>query len=121
MSLTRKDAAATVTVALVVLVYAANSRAWNVPLLGSNRWAAGAILALGMVACALGSPGRDGSSPFAIALSLLGGAALLVFALALWTAAQWALGLLALVTVALWLGATLRHTSPPPHRPLHPA
>jgi len=122
MSLTRKDVASIVPTALVVLVYAANSRAWDVPLLASNRWAAGAILVLGIATCTLGRPAEDGSSPAVIALSLLGGAALLLFALAMWTDAQWALALLALDTVVLWAGATLRHAAVPHGRsPLRPA
>ena len=113
MSLTRKDLASIVPTALVVLVYFANSGGWNVPLLASNRWTAGAILVLGMVTCSLGRHAEEASSPAVIALSLLGGAALLLFALAMWTEAQWALGLLALDTVLLWAGATLRHATLP--------
>jgi hypothetical protein len=121
MSLTRKDAASTVPIALVVLVYLANRGDWSVPLVTANRWAAGAIFVLGMVTCSLGRASQEAADPFVIVLSLLGGAALLLFALALWTGAQWALGLLTLDTVVLWVGATLRHASPPRHVPPHPA
>jgi hypothetical protein len=120
MSLTRKDLASIIPITLVVLAYFANSEGWNVPLLASNRWTAGAILALGMVTCALGRPAEDGSSPMVVGLALLGGVALLLFALAMWTGSQWMLGLFALDTVVLWAGATLRHATLPQHRPLHP-
>ena len=119
MSLTRRDAAATISVGLVVLVYLANSHGWSVPLLASNRWAAAAVFALGMVTCTLGRPGENGSSPLVVALSLLGGATLLLFVAAMWTGAQWALGLLVLATVVLWAGSTLRHATLPQYRPLH--
>lgn len=121
MSLTRKDLASVVPMALVVLVYAANTRGWDVPLLSSNRWAAGAVFVLGMVTCSLGRPTENTSSPAVVAMSLLGGAALVLFALALWTGAQWALALLALATLVLWVGATLRHATLTSGRPLHPA
>ena len=120
MSLTRRDAVSIVPVTLVVLAYFANSRAWNVPLLSSNRWTAGAILVLGLATCALGRPAEDSSNPMVIALSLLGGVALLLFAVAMWTNAQWALGLFALDTVVLWVGATARHAGLAPHGTAHP-
>jgi len=121
MPLTRRDLISTVLIALVVLVYFSNSYGWSVPLLSSNRWAAVAILALGLVTCALGRPAEDGSSTTVVVLSLLGGAALLLFALAMWTEAQWALALLALDTVVLWAGATLRHATLHQHGTPHPA
>lgn len=121
MTLTRRDGAAIVPIALVVLVYAANSRGWDVPLLSSNRWAAGAILVLGMVTCSLGRPAENAKSPLVSILALLGGGALLLFALTMWTDAQWALALFALDTVVLWAGATLRHAALPGRRGPHPA
>ena len=51
MSLTRRDVASTALAALVALVYLSNTHDWGVPLLSSNRWAAGAILVLGMGMC----------------------------------------------------------------------
>ena len=54
MPLTRKDATSTVFAALVALVYLANTHDWGVPLLASNRWAAGAVGLLGMVTCTRG-------------------------------------------------------------------
>jgi hypothetical protein len=50
------DIGATLLTALAVVVLAATDRGWDVPLLGaSHRWAAGAILVVGMAACSLGS------------------------------------------------------------------
>jgi hypothetical protein len=48
VSLTRKDAEATLLTVLIVLVFAAAHQGWNVWLIGgSERWAAGTILVLG--------------------------------------------------------------------------
>lgn len=121
MSLTRKDAAAVVPTVLVVLVYLANSHDWNVPLLASNRWAAGAILVLGMATCSLGRASEMTKDPTVSVLALLGGAALILFAVTMWTNAQWALGLFALDTVVLWAGSTLRHATLHGHGTPHPA
>jgi hypothetical protein len=121
MSLTRRDAASAVLAALVALVYLSNTHDWGVPLLQSNRWAAGAILVLGLGTCTLGRAGEDFAQPIVIALSLLGTAALVLAIAALATGAQWAIALLALDTLVLWIGSTLRHATTPIHRPLHPA
>jgi hypothetical protein len=121
MSLTRRDAASAVLTALVALVYLSNSHAWGVPLLTSNRWAAGAILVLGLGTCMLGRAAEDGAQPFVVALGVLGAVALVLAGVALATSAQWALALLALDTIVLWAGSTLRHAAAPVHRPLHPA
>ena len=43
-----------------MLVFAAPHQSWNVWLIGSsNRWAAGAILLLGIAACSLGTAGEE--------------------------------------------------------------
>ncbi len=121
MSLTRKDGLATVLAALVALVYLSNTQDWGVPLLTSNRWAAGAILVLGMGMCSLGRTAEDGMTRGVMLLGALGVAALALVVVALWTNAQWALALLALDTIVLYAGATLRHVvEHPTHRP-HPA
>jgi hypothetical protein len=121
MSLTRRDAASALLTALVALVYLSNTHEWGVPLLASNRWAAGAILVLGMGTCMLGRAAEDGAQPTVVVLGVLGAAALFLSIVALATGAQWALGLLALDTIVLWAGSTLRHVATPTHRPLHPA
>jgi hypothetical protein len=74
MSLTRKDAVATVLTALGVLAFFATHESWNVWLIGSShRWAAVAITLLGALTCALGSAGE---------VSRAGG----------WTRPRWRLG-----------------------------
>jgi hypothetical protein len=121
MSVTRRDGLATVLATLVVLVYLSNSHDWGVPLLGSNRWAAGAILVLGMATCSLGSAADEARTLGVTVLAVLGVVALALVVAAIWTNAQWALGLLALDTVALYAGATLRHVVEHPTHRAHPA
>ena len=116
MSLTRRDLAGTAVAAVVVLVLVANLQGWLY--LESTRWAAVTMLGVGAVGCAVGAR-LDGEKP-SLPIVLLGalGIASLVFALvAIVTGAQWALVGLAIVLVALWAGATLRHALTPP-RPL---
>ena len=116
MFLTRKDFAGTAVAALVVLVYAANVADWWY--LGSNRWAAVTMLAVGAVGCPLGARliCEELSAPIVV-LGLLGLIAVLLSVLAIVTAEQWALLALTIVIVALWAGATLRHAITPPPRP----
>ena len=116
MSLTRKDLAGTTVAALVVLVYAANVQDWWY--LGSNRWAAVTMLAVGAIGCPVGARivGERLTSPPIMLLGLLGVAALVLAVLAIVTAAQWALLGLAILVVALWAGTTLRHAVTPPPR-----
>src|SRR5512133_2778334 len=115
MFLTRKDLAGTTVAALVVLVYAASVGDWWY--LGSNRWAAVTMVAIGAIGCPLGARlvGEKLSRPLVL-LGLLGVAALLFAVLAIVTAAQWALLALAVTVVVLWAGTTLRHAVTPPPR-----
>jgi hypothetical protein len=116
MTLTRKDLAGTTVAALVVLVYAANVQDWWY--LGSNRWAAVTMLAIGAIGCPVGARivGERLTSPPIVLLGLLGVAALVLAVLAIVTAAQWALLGLAILVVTLWAGTTLRHAVTPPPR-----
>ena len=116
MFLTRKDLAGTAVAAFVVLVYVANVQGWWY--LGSNRWAAVTMLAIGAIGCPVGAriEGEELTSPPIVLLALLGVAALVLAVLAIVTAAQWALLALTIVVVALWAGATLRHAVSPPPR-----
>ena len=116
MFLTRRDLAGTIVATLAVLIYIANIHHWWS--LGSNRWAAATMLAIGVVGCPLGAriEGERLSSPPIVLLGLLGaGAALAGFA-AVTTGEQWALLSLTLVIVGLWSGTTLRHALTPPPR-----
>ncbi len=115
MSLTGKDLAGTAVAVLVVLVYAENVQEWWY--LGSNRWAAVTMVAVGALGCPLGARIEGMKLSAAIGLlGLLGVAALVLSILAIVTAAQWALLTLAIVLVALWAGTTLRHAASPPRR-----
>ena len=118
MTLTWKDAGATVLTALAVLVFAAAHQSWNVWLIGSsNRWAAGVVLLLGVGACSLGSPSKErGMDASTMLLSVIGSLALLCGLWALATGSLTALSLLVVCTVALWVSATLRHVWHPTHR-----
>ena len=115
MTALRKDVLATALTALAVLVFAASHEGWNVALVGSShRWAAAAILLIGMFTCGLGSPGKGAATRI---LAGLGIAALVFAALALATGSLTALSLLTAAFVALWLLSTARHLWHPPRRP----
>ena len=124
MTLTRKDAAATLLTALAVLVFVAAHESWNVWLIGSsNRWAAVAITLIGAVTCGFGSAADEmseegGMSP---ATKFLAGVGVVAGVLAIWaivSGSLTALSLLVVAIVVLWAGSTLRHASHPTHRPI---
>jgi FtsH-binding integral membrane protein len=116
MFLTWRDLAGTIVAALAVLVYLANVQDWWY--LGSNRWAAVTMLAVGAIGCPLGArvEGEKLSSTPIVLLAVLGLVALVLGVIAIVTAAQWALLALALAVVVLWAGTTLRHAVTPPPR-----
>jgi hypothetical protein len=114
MTLTRKDAVATALTGLAVLAFLTTHEGWNVPLIGdSHRWAAAAILGLGIGACAVGA--RRMNSPL---FGLLGGAAFLLGAAGVITGSLTAISLLAADIVAMWALATFGHAHTPPGRPV---
>src|SRR5512146_2025133 len=107
MMLSRKDVAATALTALVVVTFVATHEGWNVWLVGgSHRWAAGAILILGVLTCGLGSPGRGTATKL---LATLGVLALVLAVLALATGSLTPLSLLVVDISVLWVVSTLRH------------
>jgi hypothetical protein len=113
VALTRRDLAATVLTALVVLVFAATHEGWNVWLVGgSHRWAAGAITLLGMWTCGLGRPGKDAATKV---LATLGVLALVLAVLALVTGSLTPLSLLVVDIVLLWAASLVRHIGRPVH------
>jgi hypothetical protein len=115
MATVRKDLLATVLTGLAVLVFAATHEGWDVPLVGSShRWAAAAILLLGLLTCGLGSPGHG---PVRWLLATLGTGALVLAILALATGSLTPLSLLVADFVALWVVSTARHVR---HLPRHP-
>jgi hypothetical protein len=118
VTLTRKDVTATVLTILAVLVFLATHEGWAVWLIGdSHRWAAGAILLLGVGTCAQGSPTRDRLTKY---LATLGIAAAVLGVLALATGSLTPLSLLVVDIVVLWALSTARHAFHVPHAP-HPA
>lgn len=124
MTLTRKDAAATLLTALAVLVFVAAHESWNVWLIGSsNRWAAVAITLIGAVTCGFGSAADEMSQQGGMgpATKFLAGVGVAAGVLAIWAIASGSLTALSLLVVAivvLWAGSTLRHAWHPTHRPI---
>jgi hypothetical protein len=118
MALSRRDAAASVLTVLSVLVFAASRSSWNVWLVGSShRWAAGAILLLGMGTCSLGSAGSKTPRHLsAVVLAVVGSLALAFAVWAVATGSATALALLVTADLALWVGSTVRHAGQPTHR-----
>jgi len=107
MTLTRKDAAATVLTAFVVLTFAAIHESWNVGLIASShRSAAGAITLIGALTCGLGTGGGGAARRL---LAVLGAAALVLAVLSIVTGSLTLLSLLVVDIVLLWAGSTLRH------------
>ncbi len=116
MALTRKDAAAAALTILVVLAFAATHEGWGVPLIGhSHRFAAGAIMLLGMATCGLGSPGQSGATKL---FAIPGTLALVLAVLGMATGSLTALSLLVADIVLLWAASTLRHVRHTPRQPL---
>ena len=124
MTLTRKDAAATLLTALAVLVFVAAHESWNVWLIGSsNRWAAVAITLIGAVTCGFGSAADEMSEEGGMgpATKFLAGVGVVAGVLAIWaivSGSLTALSLLVVAIVVLWAGSTLRHAWHPTHRPI---
>jgi membrane-bound ClpP family serine protease len=85
-----------------------------VPLIGdSHRWAAAAVMVLGIGACNAGAK-RVNSGLFGV----LGGVASVFGVLALITGSLTPLSLLVADMVVMWALATGRHTHAPPGRPV---
>jgi len=115
MAIGRKDVAATALTVLAVLALLATHEGWNVWLIGgSHRWAAGAILVLGMGTCALGSPDKSTAAKL---LGTLGTLALGLALIALVTGSLIALSLLVVDFVLLWAVSTFRHGWHAPQAP----
>jgi hypothetical protein len=111
-----KDVVATGLTVLAVLAFLATHEGWGVWLIGdSHRWAAGAILLLGIATCGLGSPGKDKATKF---LATLGVLAFVLAILALATGSLTPLSLLVADIVILWAMSTLRHVVRVGERPI---
>jgi hypothetical protein len=112
MRLTWKDGVATLLVIGVVLVALAVVQGWDWPLVGSYRAGTVAILAMGLGVCALGGSmlEREGAGgPYRATMSILGFAALAFGVWALIADAEEPFIALTVVTVLMWLVATLHH------------
>ncbi|MBO3752997.1 hypothetical protein J5X84_43720 [Streptosporangiaceae bacterium NEAU-GS5] len=116
MSLTWRDAAATLVAGAYTLVYVLYLQGTDAPIIDSTRGAAATILILGAFGgCALSSPDvyqrdRTVAQRFYIMLAILLGVAALAGALvALVGDAAAGVGVLYYATIALWFIATLRH------------
>jgi hypothetical protein len=137
MRLKAKDFYATALVAAIIaayIVYLQDSSAWIV---SSTRATTAVVAVLGIGACGLGRVeglyAPDRSSPtavFATWAAMLGSLAIIAIGVALVSAEPEALATLVVVTVALWVTATVRHVLTAPdaaatvqHRPgaLEPA
>ena len=116
MTKLRKDLTATGLTGLAVLVYAATHEGWNVWLIGDNhRWAAAAILVLGILSCVQG----EAEAMETRLLPLLGTLALVLAIVALATGSLTPLSLLVLDIVVLWALSTVRHHAPSHHTHAH--
>jgi hypothetical protein len=124
VTLSGRDAVATALTALAALTYLAATQPWDVWLVGSSyRWAAGAILVLGLATCSLGSVASDVGAgarmePTAMLLSVVGACALAFGIWALASGSRTPLSLLIASVVALWAASTLRHAWHGTHRPV---
>jgi hypothetical protein len=106
MKLSPKDSTTAALAVLIVGVFVVAYASWGVPLIGdSNRWAAVVILALGLLAGYVRSPGSGPRS------YLLGGLVIMAFlfaVIALASASLTALALLVVALVALIVASTAR-------------
>ena len=107
MTLTRRDAIATVLTALAALTLLIALAGWNVPLIGdSYRWAAVVAFLLGACAGLSGRPLEGYREPM---LGVLGIVALALAILAVATGSAAFLILLVADTIVLWAATTTRH------------
>jgi hypothetical protein len=120
MALTRKDLAATALIALMAACLIATTRADSVPLIGSShRWAAAAILLLGVAGCSLGNAAQmAGDRILMAAFGVLGTAAFAAGVWALISGRLLAVELLVAANVVLWAATTMRHAWIHPHAPI---
>jgi hypothetical protein len=108
MTLTRRDLAATLFVALATLTLVAALADWGVPLIGdSNRWAALVVLVLGFAGYLSGDPLEGRREPV---LGVLGIVALSLAIIALATGSSVFLALLVADILVLWAATTVRHS-----------
>ena len=110
MGLNWKDTWATVLVLAAVAAYAAHLALRDVPFAGDVRIASAACFALGVSAAVVGGWHRPVDARSLRFGAWTGSTASVLGAVAVLTAQPWALALLVLNTLALWVFATLSHT-----------
>lgn len=118
-----RDVTATLIVAASIVIYGLTRSGVELAGMGSIRVLAAVVLALGLLACALGArndafpdaKGLPTASPITRFLSVLGGVALFVGITAIVTASEAMLATLVVLTWVLWLSATARHFVVPAH------
>lgn len=113
MRLTWKDAVATISTGLIIVVYVAYLAGADAPIIDSVRGATGTILLLGMAGGCAMSRGDLPKGAYTVLLSTLGTVAVLAAAFALIADAEIALLVFFVATLALWLVATVRHATTP--------
>ena len=120
MALTRKDLAATALTALMVACLVATYQGSSIALIGSShRWAAGAILLLGVAGCSLGSAAEVAENRLLMAVfAVLGTATLAAGLWAVIGGRLLAVELLVAGNVVLWAVSTTRHAWHHPHAPV---
>ena len=112
MTAVRKDLATTLATALAVLVYATTHEGWEIWLIGDDhRWAAAAIVLLGLVPFILLR--STGASYLRLAVI-----AAMFAVLAFMTGELTALSLLVTTIVVLWLISVVRDVWHTTHRPM---
>jgi hypothetical protein len=115
MRFTWHDAVATTLVGAAVAAETLHLAGLDLPGLGSGRALTGAVLVLGLAACATGATTEMSSLPvtYVWPMALLGTAAIVAGLAGLITGAFAMAAVLTAVTLAMWLAATIRHTVAP--------
>lgn len=112
MRLTWRDAVATLMTGGAVALYLAYRAGADVPLVTGTRPAAGAVLVLGLAACAVGGGGQSDDEDRPRAMRWIGAFSvvpILAALVAIVARNEVALTVLVWSTAAIWLATTVRH------------
>ena len=124
MGLTWRDAVTTVLAGAVALVGLAVSGEWGWAMLGSYRMGSLAVGILGIGMCIVANPGKQMEQRMqeqdrgVKVLAVLGGVSFVLMILGVIVSSELLFMLLTIVTLAMWLMATIRHTSVGATRPV---
>ena len=125
MGLTWRDAVTTMLAGAVALVGLAVSGEWGWAMLGSYRMGSLAVGILGIGMCIVANPGKQMEQRMQEqdrgekVLAVLGGVSFVLMILGVIVSSELLFMLLTIVTLAMWLMATIRHTSVGATRPVH--